>query len=224
MPIPSSLKIQDVLGEKKHENWKKFKEELLQTGRKGAQELLDYLEKDTDMVEAPASSAFHNNFPGGLVDHSLNVLRWARHLREQLHLQIAEDSITLAALLHDICKVNYYIIAEVLDYEYKDKTDNWRKKEGYKVEEKAPLGHGDKSMMLVARMMPLTTIDELSAIRWHMGAWEHGVHSDPMISKPFRQALNDFPLVKLLIIADQTAELYETHREHGPIQESIFPD
>ena len=40
--------------------------------REGAPELLAWLES-TDFFTAPASTKYHGAYPGGLVDHSLNV-------------------------------------------------------------------------------------------------------------------------------------------------------
>lgn len=54
-------------------NEERFKE-IYQTQitRTGAPELLAWLES-TDFFTAPASTRFHGAYPGGLVDHSLNV-------------------------------------------------------------------------------------------------------------------------------------------------------
>ena len=42
--------------------------------REGADKLLEYLESpQCDFFEAPASARFHSSYPGGLLDHSLNV-------------------------------------------------------------------------------------------------------------------------------------------------------
>jgi len=42
-----------------------------------------------------------------------------------------------------------------------------------------------------------------------MGAWDIGAHFNYPTGKPMRQSMNEYPLVKLLMIADQKAELYE---------------
>ena len=42
--------------------------------RPGAAELLAWLES-TDFFEAPASTKYHGAYPGGLLEHSLNVCR-----------------------------------------------------------------------------------------------------------------------------------------------------
>lgn len=40
--------------------------------REGIEKLIAYLEK-TDFFKAPASTRFHGNYEGGLLEHSLNV-------------------------------------------------------------------------------------------------------------------------------------------------------
>ena len=37
--------------------------------------LIDYLENKSDFFTAPASTVYHNNFEGGLCEHSLNVYK-----------------------------------------------------------------------------------------------------------------------------------------------------
>lgn len=49
--------------------------------RDGISDLMDWLEK-SDFYSAPASTRFHGNHPGGLLQHSLNVYD---ELRRILH-------------------------------------------------------------------------------------------------------------------------------------------
>jgi hypothetical protein len=54
-------------------NKERFKEIFIsQVTRPGAADLLAWL-GTTDFFEAPASTRFHGAYPGGLVEHSLNV-------------------------------------------------------------------------------------------------------------------------------------------------------
>lgn len=79
---------------------------LSQVTRPGADKLLEWL-KSTDFFTAPASTRFHGAYPGGLVKHSLNVyyaLLGNFNLRGLYSLQTQ----TIVALLHDMCKANYY--------------------------------------------------------------------------------------------------------------------
>lgn len=55
--------------------------------REGMQELMEWLEK-SDFYSAPASTKFHGNYAGGLLEHSLNVYDELKRL-----LQIYGDSV-----------------------------------------------------------------------------------------------------------------------------------
>ena len=50
----------------------KFIELLKKVDRDGMNDLLDFLEK-SDFYKAPASTRFHGDYEGGLVEHSLKV-------------------------------------------------------------------------------------------------------------------------------------------------------
>ena len=53
--------------------------ELLKTvKREGIEELIDFIEK-TDFFRAPASTRFHGDHEGGLVEHSLKVYEILKH-------------------------------------------------------------------------------------------------------------------------------------------------
>ena len=73
--------------------------------RPGAEDLLVWL-GTTDFFEAPASTRFHCAFPGGLVEHSLNV--YDQLLFDHSVLKYDGQTLAVCALLHDVCKANYY--------------------------------------------------------------------------------------------------------------------
>lgn len=193
---------------KPEDNWKKIKAELSKLPRPGMEKLIAYLEKGCDFRTAPASTKFHLCVEGGLTEHSINVLNFGRIVNKELNLDEPDESIIITTLLHDLCKVNYYVMGEEWDKEWKDKTNQWRKKSVWKVDDQIPLGHGEKSLALVIRHIPLTKA-EMLAIRWHMSAFEAGTHFPYPSGFPFRQSIDKFPLVQLLIIADQIAQLHE---------------
>ncbi|MBD5143969.1 MAG: hydrolase, partial [Ruminococcus sp.] len=85
--------------------------------RQGSQKLLDYLTSDaSDFFTAPSSTRFHGSYEGGLVQHSLNVYHClvdylARPRTKELYgMDYSEESVALVALLHDICKLNFYTV------------------------------------------------------------------------------------------------------------------
>ena len=52
----------------------RFIEALQDSGRDGIDDLIEYLETETDFFTAPASTQYHGAVPGGLVAHSLAVM------------------------------------------------------------------------------------------------------------------------------------------------------
>lgn len=160
-----------------------------QINRPGASELLAWLES-TDFFTAPASTKYHGARPGGLVDHSLNVFY---EMSSQVHIAGAESR-TICALLHDVCKANYY---EPLDGG------------GYRVNDQFPFGHGEKSVLLISRFMTLTDVEAL-AIRWHMGAYDDAARGG---SRTLSAALAVHPLVYELHAADMRATQREQREE-----------
>lgn len=198
-------------------NWNRFVVELTKTGRDGVTQLIDYLESKTDFKTAPASSKYHRNTKGGLVDHSLRVMDYLDQLNIEFGEKYKKENVVVCGLLHDLCKANYYKVTQVLDKEYKDKYDKWRKIPGYTVEEELPLGHGEKSIIIANRFIPLTP-SEMLAIRWHMSAWDPGIHFNYPSGGAYSQSADKCPLLKLLILADLKAELYETM---NPVEQHI---
>jgi len=164
--------------------------------RDGADKLLAYLEK-TDFFKAPASTRFHEPYDGGLVEHSVKVFY---QLIDDKDVNTgsgaySEETIAIVALLHDLCKVNYY----TTEMRNKKIDGKWQQVPFYTVDDKLPLGHGEKSLMLVSSMMQLTR-DEMMAIRWHMGAYV-GQQDWNTLSKAYEM----HPLSLLLHVADMKA-------------------
>ncbi len=190
-------------------NWNKFSNAVLETKKKGADKLLETLAK-TDFKTAPASHNHHLALPGGLCQHSLNTWEYSLFLNGMIGTELSEASLGISALLHDLCKINYYSIGEEFDKEYKNKTDRWRKKEVYVVDDKLPLGHGEKSLAIALGYGVELEPEECLAIRWHMAFSDAGVHFGYPSGMPFRQSFN-VPLVKIIAMADQAATIHEDH-------------
>ena len=142
---------------------------LRSTNREGIEELIDFIDR-TDFYKAPASTRFHGNFEGGLLQHSMKVYEIFKSKIEHsvIDLDVSEDTIIISALLHDICKVNFYKV----DYRNaKNEKGEWEKVPYYTVDDTIPYGHGDKSVMMISEYIKLTA-EEKYAIRWHMGFTE----------------------------------------------------
>lgn len=164
---------------------------LRETDRKGIDDLIDWLENETDFFTAPASTKYHNAFEGGLLDHSLNVFD---NLLDEDY-EHSDDTLTIVSLLHDICKANFYSVGE----KNIKKDGEWIKEPYYMVEDQFPLGHGEKSVILIQRFIKLSD-EEIAAIRWHMGGYE------PKDNYGYLgKAFNKYSLAVYLHIADLKA-------------------
>lgn len=186
-------------------NKERFKEIFLsQVTRQGVGALLAWLES-TDFFEAPASTHFHGAYPGGLVEHSLRV--YDTLLRNIPTLQeFGGESVAVAALLHDVCKAEYY---HPVTKRRRNERGQWEDAQGWEVRERLPMGHGEKSVYLVMKHMDLTDSEAL-AIRWHMGAYDDAFRGG---SRALNEAQDRCALVLALHHADMLATQEEKRRE-----------
>lgn len=192
-------------------NKERFINLLESTGREGVDKLINFLEK-TDFFTAPASTRFHLSCEGGLLQHSLNVYDCLANLGvmshdgklQEFHVSgmrldsIPKESIIIVALLHDLCKTNFYTTEMRWR---KDKNQKWEQYPVYTVNDRNPYGHGEKSVMMASEFIRLT-MEERYAIRWHMGM------SEPENIHTYCQAAAKYPLVMFTHMADQMAISY----------------
>ncbi len=173
--------------------------------REGADKLLAFLDSEgSDFFTAPASTRYHGNFEGGLLRHSLNVYECLHdilnrpRMKEVYGISYSEESIAIAALLHDVCKVNFY---KTSFRNVKNEFGKWESVPYYTIEDNLPYGHGEKSVYIVSGYMRLTR-DEAFAIRYHMG---FSGNEDP---GNVGKALEMFPLAYALCMADMEAAYF----------------
>ena len=173
--------------------------------REGADKFLEYLEsKSCDFFTAPASTRFHGSYEGGLVEHSLNVYDCLHQyldrerVKEVYGLRYSEESIAIAALLHDVCKINFY---KPGTRNVKDENGVWQKVPTYEIDDKLPYGHGEKSVYILSGYMRLTR-EEAFAIRYHLGF--AGDEDARNVGKAFEM----FPLAFALSVADMEATYF----------------
>lgn len=172
--------------------------------REGAEALLSFLTDHSDFFTAPASTKFHGAYEGGLVDHSLNVydclvdILSRPRMTDLYGIRYSDESIAIAALLHDLCKVNFY---KTSFRNAKDENGKWVSVPYYTIEDSLPYGHGEKSVYIASGYMRLTR-DEAFAIRYHMG------FSGPEDANQVGRALEMFPLAYALVMADMEASYF----------------
>ena len=208
----------------------RFEREMALVARPGVDRLMEYIRK-SDFYTAPASTKYHLAAPGGLLQHSLNVLdalrgllafnsvtgTWEYHAAFKIVATIPDDSVTVMALLHDICKTHFY--GTSTRNQKNDATGKWEKVPYYTVDDKMPLGHGPKSAMIVKQYTTLTTA-EMYAIWHHMG-FNGNFENDTAVG----QSMEMFPAVLALHTADMMASRFmEGEKENKPPFDSQPPE
>lgn len=202
------------------ENIARFEAELAKVNRPGMDKLLAYIRK-SDFYKAPASTKYHLSCEGGLLQHSLNVLDALREMmtkendgrnedgtpRIKYHYSVAgkfvttipEESLIIIALLHDICKTYFYTTS--MRNAKNEQTGKWEKVPYFTVKDRMPLGHGDKSVMIIKQYIDLTT-PEMYAIWHHMGFTENADF------QTLTNAIDQFPIIWAMHTADMMASRF----------------
>lgn len=194
---------------KKDNDTTQAKERFCTILRDTARENIDYVIEDLEawgFFEAPASSQGHGAYPGGLLEHSLNVYDAAMATRQSLvaarpdlEKQLPADSVAIAALLHDVCKANFY---QLTKRKKRNEIGIFEEVEQYEIhDENFPVGHGEKSVILLLQSGLDLTDDEIYAIRWHMGPWNLSRDDERF----YRQAGRQSALQPLIHAADTIA-------------------
>ena len=180
-----------------------FKQEFLDIfydniDRDGADKLLDWLER-SDFFTAPASTRHHSCQPGGLCMHSVHVYRrFIKILQAEYgdnwQEKVSAESAAIIALLHDVCKVGYYVKDTK---NVKDENGVWQQVPYFRVEDSLPYGHGEKSVYIISSFIKLSR-EEAMAINWHMGAFDERAKSGHILTQVFR----NYPTAFLFHLAD----------------------
>lgn len=187
-----------------------FESLLKSTNREGIDSLIDYL-RNSDFYTAPASTRFHSCHEGGLLEHSMNVLNCLEQKLEQgvwketgISDSVDKSGLILIALLHDLCKTNFYVVEMKNKKVYNDhgkRSDSngrfdWESVPGYAVDDKFPYGHGEKSVMMIEQFIKLKPIERY-AIRWHMGFTESKENWNTLSA-----AIKKYPIILAIHEAD----------------------
>jgi hypothetical protein len=190
------------MDEKNNKEWIKdrflslYERHICFNGRPGSDDLLNWL-SSTDFFEAPASAKYHGAYEGGLLEHTLNVYDRlsSRLCNERTRGIYSETTVAIVALLHDICKVDFYeknIITRRKDDGSLEEIPVW----GYK--NTGFPGHGERSLYMVSRYIDLTE-EEAVAIDRHMGPYDRRGYKD------LTRIWKEYPLAYHLYMADMEA-------------------
>ena len=161
------------------------KASLIKTGREGVEDLFTYME-EIGFFEAPCSGGNHLCYPGGLAEHSINVMFTAEKMSvsllggENITDEI-RNSIVISALLHDLGKCGDYEKALYMPNMIKDgRPTKAEPEQKYKQSEAKPwkrnpnlsnVPHAVRSVKLATLFIDLTE-DEEWAILTHDGLYD----------------------------------------------------
>lgn len=163
--------------------------------REGMDKIIEFLDK-SDYFMSPASTKHHMSIDGGLAIHSYIVYRVLKDMNDTYNLGFSDDSITLIGLLHDICKVGCYSSNLKLNGETKSIP--------YKYNDSFPIGHGEKSVMILNKMISLSD-EEMMAIRYHQGVYTYSNIQQWNIVREMIKKSGYIGIVEATVAADQIA-------------------
>lgn len=174
---------------------------LKSCNRDGISDLINFLES-SDFFTAPASQYFHANHPSGLAFHSYSLYTIASAYNKMHKLDIPEESIIIASICHDLCKIGNYN----LETKYKkDKNNKWQSYLTYGNNNLSQCQHGPQSALMASRYIKLTEMEE-QAICWHMSSYGQSDVDNRMMNK----SMDKHPLVLIIQQADMaSAHFYE---------------
>ena len=151
-----------------------------------AADIVDHLGED--WYSAPASTRHHGAYPGGLSEHTSNVLENLRNLTKSLGLRWEhDDSPFVVALGHDLCKLGAYI---EVDGQY-----TWNHKHR--------VGHGSLSVKILEEWGIDLTEMERYCIQYHMGPWTRP--EDEIGGLDYTAAIRKHPNILYTHMADMMA-------------------
>lgn len=173
---------------------------LRSTKREGIEGLIEYL-VSSDFFTAPASTRYHGCYRGGLAQHSYDVWTMLVMYNLKLDLGVTEETIIIAALLHDVCKIGAYL-GTVKPYK-------WNRSQ--------PKGHALLSLIRITKHIKLTELEELM-IKYHMGVYglvefdaKKGEY--PLRGGAMANAWFHHPIVKVMYFCDELVTLLESKYE-----------
>lgn len=200
--------IHNIMEIDKKKNQEEFESLLRSTKREGMDYVIEDLEKG-GFFDAPASAGHHLNVEGGLCQHSLNVCKAGLMIYDGLGKldasaagEVKRESVIIATLLHDVCKTDIY---KKTIKKRKNKLGQWEDAEGYNISYKDfPMGHGEKSVIMLLLSGLDLRDDEMLAIRWHMGAFGLNMNSYED-ERCYDTARQEYPLCCIVQCADSMA-------------------
>lgn len=134
--------------------------------RDGVDEFLQDIEAN-GFFDAWASTTYHCNYTGGLVEHTINVIKYALNLADTFGSTLSRESIVLCACGHDIGKGYGYYVDNLLK---SGKTSGSKPK---KINPKLMIkSHAMRSLNIMSKFFDLTESEKVCILS-HDGWYEN---------------------------------------------------
>lgn len=160
--------------------------------RLGLLALVDKVEETLIIAPASTRTDYQGAFPGGLVDHSLRVVKTMAALNKAYEAGLSSESLVVTGLFHDIGKCGN----GERDY-YLPKNSDWHNKQGIMYEINPDMMNipvSLRSLYLLQKFGIVLTADEHFAIstikdRFRPGEESISVANEPMLAVILQQAV-----------------------------------
>ncbi|MDD5584899.1 MAG: HD domain-containing protein [Candidatus Omnitrophica bacterium] len=184
-----------------HDRYEALKSKVVKR-KKEFDAFIGMLEQESSWLSSPASTRFHLNREGGLLEHSVGVAETLLKLREVCAPQLSEESCVIVGLLHDVGKIGmpgkprYLKNDNEWEIRNRDMTYTINPREVY-------VNLAARSLYLIAKYIPLSDT-EAQAILYHDGQY---------VEANREVAHREMPLTLLVHFADNwTSCIYEEGR------------
>jgi hypothetical protein len=195
-----------LTAEEIEENYNKFVSYVKQTGeyrQEALEKFLNHFEERLALCPGSSRTAFHNCFPGGLVEHSLRVLKNCNRLVQVFkeEFTISKESMIFACLFHDIGK-----LGGIDEPRYLPQTSDWHAKQGnlYEYNKKMPALQTPVGGLFILQHFGVhMNFEEFQSILLNDGQYDEA-------NRPY--AMKEHPLALLVHQADCLATVMEKQR------------
>jgi hypothetical protein len=183
-------------------NWKTFLKWCEQLGdRKSAViAMVESMEERAIMAPASGRLEYHNCFPGGLIDHTLRVLKSTVELASSFKAKVSKEALIMASLFHDWGKIG----TDKHDYYIRQESD-WHRKRGqmYITNSAIVMPHAQLSLFMLHQHGVKLSEDEYIAILTHDGQY---------VEENKRYSMKEPTLALLVSMADRWSVQFEKNR------------
>jgi len=161
--------------------------------KEGVDKLVDFLENETNWLEAPASTRFHMSEKHGLLYHSIGVAETLIRLAGHLDPVYTDESLIITGLFHDVGKVGFEGTPYYLDNPSTGNRHLTGTRSFYKPyivnNDIVAMSHAIRSLYHVQRFVELSP-EEAQAITYHDGPYTDGYKEVAMKEEPLTLLLH----------------------------------